>query len=746
MKPIKCVLLTWWIFFASSISFAATFTMGETAKLPTNDYGNGNLLCAQSAKLSQAGTLQSLSFYVRRTGGKLRLGLYDASGPMGGPGKKIAETAELTPTAGWNTANVAKHVSLAAGNYWLAYLPQRNSLGFQNGSGGNEVHFAYTYGALPSVFSTAPAKGGTHWSFYATLNTSTSPTPAPTPSPTPIPDPAPTPTSGLPAPSTNPMPQISQQFNPWSGTASPDGIWRIAGIWQGSGGTLDPALASLTSSYNSSPGGFLSLSVAANERRGSEIQTLGTYGYGYYETSMKVSSVPGVVSSFFWIENNYGSHEWDIEFLTNESWINSENSGLVHLTLHPSERTYILPLEFNPSKGFHKYGFLWTPGTIVFTVDGKSVYTFSGSELSTTVKGYIMMNTWTGNPNWGGGPPTQVATTTYDWVTFTPAVTTIPSSSAISGQTPTPTPTPSSAPAPAPTPTPTPTPTPIGSCSGTANHVPGGADGTGTCWPGPSNTGVPAVIALSNYTGSCTITVAGTVIDGKMVNCDLDIKAANVMIKNSKINGSVILDTDIAGSSIWSFTLQDSEVDAGQVQLAAVGWGNLHVIRSNIHGGITSVQCEEKSVSCVIEDSYLHGQYIPDNEPWHLGGFLSDGGQNITIRHNFIVCDHAVNKVGEGCTGDINFIPNFAPINGALVEHNLLGANTGSAYCTYGGEKSTSATPHSYNITYRNNVFQRGSNGRCADYGPVTDFNSNNSGNQWINNKYDDGSVVAPAN
>jgi hypothetical protein len=481
----KLGILALWLAFTSSFAMATTFTAGETKKLSVNDSGNGNLLCAQSAQLAQAGVLQSLSFYVRSASGKLRMGVYDNSGPNGGPGKKVAETNEIVPVVGWNTANVVVQKSLPIGNYWLAYLPQKNALGFQNGYGGAEVHFAYTYGALPSVFSTAPSKGGTHWSFYATLNTSTSSTPAPSP------DPAPTPT---------------------------------------------------------------------------------------------------------------------------------------------------------------------------------------------------------------------------------------------------------------PTPAPAPAPTPTGSCSGAAQDVAGGADGTGTCWPGPSNTGVPAITVLTTYNGPCTITTAGTVIDSKLVNCDLSIQAANVMIKNSKVNGQVILDSDIAGSSQWSFTLQDSEVDAGKVQMAAVGWGNLHVVRSNIHGGVTAVQCEEKSVSCLIEDSYLHGQYIPDNQPWHLGGFLSDGGQNITIRHNFVVCDHAVNSVGGGCTGDINLIPNFAPINGALIEHNLLGANIGSAYCTYGGEKSGSTYPHSYNVVYRDNVFKRGSNGKCADYGPVTGFSSSNSGNQWINNVYEDGVIVPPEN
>lgn len=277
-------------------------------------------------------------------------------------------------------------------------------------------------------------------------------------------------------------------------------------------------------------------------------------------------------------------------------------------------------------------------------------------------------------------------------------------------------------------------------------HVAGSSDAAGGCWPGPNNTGVPAGTVLSTYTGPCTITAAGTVIDAKTINCDLSIQAANVTIKNSKVNGLVTLDTDLAGSSAWSMTVQDTEVDAGVQQRAAISTGNMTVIRANLHGGITSAQCEETSVFCTIQDSWLHGQQIPDTAPWHLGGFLSDGGGNMTLKHNTVVCDHAVNSVGEGCTGDLNFIPNFAAISGALVQHNLLGSNIGSSYCTYGGEKPSSPTPHSDHIVYKDNIFQRGSNNNCAAYGPVTNFDINQPGNEWTNNTWADGGVVDPAN
>jgi len=146
------------------------FQVGETSVFNESDSGNGNLLLAQDAVLSQPGTLQSLSFYVTAAAGRLRLGLYDATGPGGGPGSKRAETNAFTPVVGWNTASVITPVALAAGPYWLAYLPESDALNFSaNRSIGQFRYYAYPFGPMPATFSTTPNGGVTHWSFYGTL-------------------------------------------------------------------------------------------------------------------------------------------------------------------------------------------------------------------------------------------------------------------------------------------------------------------------------------------------------------------------------------------------------------------------------------------------------------------------------------------------------------------------------------------------------------------------------------------------
>jgi hypothetical protein len=152
-----------------TVTAASSFTIGETSILSTGDNGNGNMLIAQQVSLGQTATVVSMSFYVAAAAGSLELGIYDATGPNGGPGTLKASTASFTPVSGWNTANVISQVSLPAGTYWLAYLPSSNSLGFRVATTGSAIFYSYTYAVMPGTFSTSPMSTTAHWSFYATL-------------------------------------------------------------------------------------------------------------------------------------------------------------------------------------------------------------------------------------------------------------------------------------------------------------------------------------------------------------------------------------------------------------------------------------------------------------------------------------------------------------------------------------------------------------------------------------------------
>jgi hypothetical protein len=146
-------------------SGTTTINVGETTVLSETDNGNGNLLVAQPITLTQQGTLQSISFYVATVGGQLRLGLY--SGVT--PNALVAQGTAFTPVAGWNMQSVTSP-SLPPGQYWLAYLPSSNTLGFRKAETGGTSYFkTESFGAMPSTFPASPNTTTSHWSFYATF-------------------------------------------------------------------------------------------------------------------------------------------------------------------------------------------------------------------------------------------------------------------------------------------------------------------------------------------------------------------------------------------------------------------------------------------------------------------------------------------------------------------------------------------------------------------------------------------------
>ena len=90
-----------------------------------------------------------MSFYVTTTGGSLGMGIYDAIGRNGGPGKLKAQNASITPVSGWNTANCDFTSVIAGGHVLESYRPSSNSLGFMKVLTGSAKYYSYAYGTLP---------------------------------------------------------------------------------------------------------------------------------------------------------------------------------------------------------------------------------------------------------------------------------------------------------------------------------------------------------------------------------------------------------------------------------------------------------------------------------------------------------------------------------------------------------------------------------------------------------------------
>jgi glycosyl hydrolase family 16 len=216
------------------------------------------------------------------------------------------------------------------------------------------------------------------------------------------------------------MTALQQEFDPWTGTISPDGIWRISGPWFSvANNFMDPSRAAFHETQPGETGhGYLDLTVtpSVDPLQGAEIQTLQEFGYGYYEVNMKVSPVSGGIASFFLIDYDNPYHEYDIEFRL-------DHQNEIAFTNFNGEPTNFQQLNFDPSADFHQYGILWEPGKITDFVDGVAVKTESNPYFVSDGPDdgvNIAMNTWSGLATFGGGPPATDSTTVYDWVHFTP--------------------------------------------------------------------------------------------------------------------------------------------------------------------------------------------------------------------------------------------------------------------------------------------------------------------------------------
>ncbi len=264
-------------------------------------------------------------------------------------------------------------------------------------------------------------------------------------------------------------------------------------------------------------------------------------------------------------------------------------------------------------------------------------------------------------------------------------------------------------------------------------------------FPGSNNTGIPIGKRLPARDRGIQIYEDGAVMENIEVTGQIDIRADNVLIRNSKIHGFVYLDTDQPEWTNDAFTIRDTEINNGNSQRGGVSLGNYTLERVNIHGGQMSALCVK---DCVVSDSWFHGQYVPSDQDWHLGGFLSNGGSNMVVQRNTIACDTPNNEMGGGCSGDLNLFGDFAPVENILIDGNLFLESPGATYCLNLGYNAFKPFgPDASNVDVTNNTVQRGANGKCASVAVGTDYMIGGipaPGNSWTNNSWDDGTLVNP--
>ncbi|KYK54583.1 glycoside hydrolase family 16 protein [Drechmeria coniospora] len=147
--------------------------------------------------------------------------------------------------------------------------------------------------------------------------------------------------------------------------------------------------------------------------------------WGSYRAAMKLPTVSGTCSAFFWYWND--TQEIDMEFLSRE-FDASKKLYPVNLVIqspksmeagYDASKTGTFKrvnLGFDPTDGFHEYRFDYLPGRVLFYADSQMLTEMTGDVMPSGA-GHVILQHWSnGNPLWSGGPPTQDALLTVSYV------------------------------------------------------------------------------------------------------------------------------------------------------------------------------------------------------------------------------------------------------------------------------------------------------------------------------------------
>lgn len=174
---------------------------------------------------------------------------------------------------------------------------------------------------------------------------------------------------------------------------------------------------------------------------------------------------------------------------------------------------------------------------------------------------------------------------------------------------------------------------------------------------------------------------------------------------------------------------------------------NLHLFRIYVHGtiqGCNSDGYSEVTNSLLVSDRVDTACVQSSGANCaHGDALFQDGGPAGSwwkATHNtFQILANPSNY----CSADVGLFGDNAAPNGATFINNLFKQTNGLCYyCVYTGASQPSKPfKPGVNITFRDNVFEKGANGKCGDAGVAADWATGN-GNVSCNNKFDDGTTA----
>ena len=223
---------------------------------------------------------------------------------------------------------------------------------------------------------------------------------------------------------------------------------------------------------------------------------------------------------------------------------------------------------------------------------------------------------------------------------------------------------------------------------------------SGSSFPGPTNTGVPAGTVL-RASGSITTSADGQVIDAMDVQGSIRVEHNNVTIKRTRIRqsgGQAIT----MNPSRTNLVIEDCELDGtGNTDGAsAVGDSNFTIRRCNVHHFGEGPRTNGNNL---VEDNWFHDFLNFVAQGAHQDVVQITGGSNIVLRHNTM--DIAV----DGANAAV--MMGTYPGSDITVENNLL---AGGGYTVYGGSSNGYT-----NVKIINNRFSTRYYPRAGYHGPL---------------------------
>jgi hypothetical protein len=231
-------------------------------------------------------------------------------------------------------------------------------------------------------------------------------------------------------------------------------------------------------------------------------------------------------------------------------------------------------------------------------------------------------------------------------------------------------------------------------------------------WAGPSSTGYPVGQVFSrSVTGGLVITTDNTLIDGWRISGGVQVRANNVVIRNSWItnnasgqNGSGVVNINPG----YSATIERSTLDGLNATHACI-WdegrsmtavaNNCSAVNDGIFLWTTVVGVDGTGDNATIEGNWLHS-FTTLAANGHIDGIQTEGAKHVLIRHNSI-------DVAQDQTAAISLWNGRKSTDDVRVEGNLLAGGGFTAYAEdYSPSESSPAGGYSLtNVYFVDNTF-----------------------------------------